>query len=207
MALTRKFLAAMGIEEDKIEEIISAHTDTVNGLKEQVDKFRADAEKLPETEERLAKANKKIADLENEDKDSPFKQQYEELQKETKKLQKEFDDYKADIDAKAVLSKKTDAYKKLLKDAGISEKRINSVLKVSSIDDLEFEEDGSLKDAESLSEKIKDEWSDFIVEKHEQGAGTPKPPEGTGGSGREDSIASRLAAEYHANLYGSSKEE
>ena len=35
MALTRKFLSALGIEEAKIDEIISAHADTVNALKEQ----------------------------------------------------------------------------------------------------------------------------------------------------------------------------
>ena len=37
MALTRKFLSALGIEEAKIDEIISAHVDTVNVLKEQRD--------------------------------------------------------------------------------------------------------------------------------------------------------------------------
>lgn len=33
MALTRKFLAAMGIEADKIDSIIDAHTETVDALK------------------------------------------------------------------------------------------------------------------------------------------------------------------------------
>ena len=30
MALTRKFLAALGIEADKIDEIINAHSETVD---------------------------------------------------------------------------------------------------------------------------------------------------------------------------------
>ena len=34
MALTRKFLKAMGIEDDKIDQIIDAHTETVTALKE-----------------------------------------------------------------------------------------------------------------------------------------------------------------------------
>ena len=33
MALTRKMLKAMGIEDDKIDQIIEAHTETVDGLK------------------------------------------------------------------------------------------------------------------------------------------------------------------------------
>ena len=35
MALTRKSLAALGIEADKVEEIINAHVETVNGLKDE----------------------------------------------------------------------------------------------------------------------------------------------------------------------------
>ena len=44
MALTRKFLSALGIEEDKVDEIIKAHTETVDALKEQRDELKADAE-------------------------------------------------------------------------------------------------------------------------------------------------------------------
>ena len=33
MALTRRALKAMGIEDEKIDEIITMHTDTVDGLK------------------------------------------------------------------------------------------------------------------------------------------------------------------------------
>ena len=43
----------MGIEADKIDEIISAHTDTVNALKEQRDTYKADAEKLPAVQKEL----------------------------------------------------------------------------------------------------------------------------------------------------------
>ena len=36
MALTRKMLKALDIEGDKADQIIEAHTDTVDGLKEQL---------------------------------------------------------------------------------------------------------------------------------------------------------------------------
>ena len=48
MALTRKMLKAMGIEDEKIDQIIEAHSETVDALKEQRDQYKADAEKLPE---------------------------------------------------------------------------------------------------------------------------------------------------------------
>ena len=53
MALTRKFLAALGIDNDKVDEIIQAHTDTVNGLMDEIEKYKADAEKLPAVEKEL----------------------------------------------------------------------------------------------------------------------------------------------------------
>ena len=53
MSLTRRALKAMGIEDEKIDEIITMHTDTVDGLKADVAKYRADAEALPEVQKQL----------------------------------------------------------------------------------------------------------------------------------------------------------
>ena len=48
MSLTRKLLKGMGLTDEQVDTIIEAHTDTVDGLKEQVKTYKADAEKLPE---------------------------------------------------------------------------------------------------------------------------------------------------------------
>ena len=45
MALTRKFLRALGIEDDKVEEIIGAHLETVNPLKDERDNLKEQADK------------------------------------------------------------------------------------------------------------------------------------------------------------------
>ena len=78
MALTRRALKAMGIEDEKIDEIITMHTDTVDGLKADVAKYKADAEALPEVQKQLEKAQ---ADLEAGKKDS-YKVKYEALKEE-----------------------------------------------------------------------------------------------------------------------------
>lgn len=46
MALTRKLLKGMGLTEEQVDTIIEAHTDTVDGLKEQIKTYKADADKL-----------------------------------------------------------------------------------------------------------------------------------------------------------------
>ena len=60
MALTRKFLKAMGIEDEKIDQIIEAHTETVSGLKDSLDKAEADAKALPDIQKELDAAKAEI---------------------------------------------------------------------------------------------------------------------------------------------------
>lgn len=177
MALTRKFLGALGIDDDKVDEIINAHTETVNGLKEEIDKYKADAEKLPAVQKELNTAKEAMA---NGDK-SPYKVKYEALVEENEKLQQQFDNFKADVDAKELLAKKTDAYRHLLKDTGVSEKRIESILKVSDIESVELDKEGKIKDVDNLKNYLEKEWADFIVKTTEQGASVSNPPQTTGG--------------------------
>ena len=58
MALTRAMLKGMGLNDEQISAIIDAHTETTNGLKEERDKYRADAEKLPSVQKELDEMKK-----------------------------------------------------------------------------------------------------------------------------------------------------
>lgn len=165
MALTRKMLKAMGIEDEKIDQIIEAHSETVDALKEQRDQYKADAEKLPEVQKQLDTANQQ---LESASKDS-WKVKYD-------ALKEDFDQYKADQTAKETKTAKENAYRELLKAAGISEKRLASVLRVSDLDGVELDDKGAIKDADKLTESIKTEWADFIPTTTTQGAQTATPP-------------------------------
>ena len=44
MALTRKMLKAMGIEDEKIEQIIEEHVESIDGLKAERDRYKSGAE-------------------------------------------------------------------------------------------------------------------------------------------------------------------
>lgn len=201
MALTRKFLQAMGIETDKIDEIIAAHTETVNALKEERDGFKADAEKLPEVQKELDKATAKVAELETEDGKDKWKVKYDALKEES-------DKYKADVEAEKSKQKKHDAYKNLLKEVGVSDKRIDAVLKVSDLDKLEFDEEGKLKGVEDLKKNIKEEWADFITQETKKGADTETPPSGAGAGGNNvPSRAAQVAQKRYELLYGKKTEE
>lgn len=164
MALTRKFLSALGIEAEKVDEIISAHAETVDGLKEQLKTAKEAADKLPEVErerDSLKKAAEKSGDI--------------------VKLQKEFDDYKAKVEEERTADKKRAVLTKIAKDAGLSEAGIAKALKYTDLNGVELDENGEAKDAKALLKSLKDEWPEYIQTTRTEGARTPNPPQNNGG--------------------------
>ncbi len=202
MALSRKFLSAMGIEGDKVDEIINAHAETVDALKEERDTAKSDAEKYKADAEKLPAIQQELESL----KDAAAKGNADPWEPKYTALKEEFDQYKADVEAKETKSKKTAAYKELLKAAGVDEKRFDAILRITDLDSCELDEKGQIKEADELTGKIKTEWADFIPQEGIRGAQTPMPPNNTGGSEKQVSRAAQLAAQYHANLYGTQKE-
>ena len=175
MALTRKFLSALGIEEAKIDEIISAHADTVNALKEQRDGYKADADKLPAVQ-------KALDDLKaSQSGEDPYKEKYE-------NQAREFDEYKKSVEAKELKRSKSTAYKQVLKELKAS--HVDSILKASQseLEKIELDENGKIKDVDKLKESIKKEWADFIVAEGQQGANTATPPANEGSKLSKDDI-------------------
>lgn len=199
MALTRKALSTMGIEDDKIDQIISMHTETVNALKEERDKYKDGAEKLETVQKELDELKEKSKE------NTGFKSEVEKLKKEKEDLQKEFDQYKNDQTAKETRAAKEKAYREILKDAGIPEKHFAKVLKYSDVDGVELDSDGKIKTAADILKNIKEEWSDHIESTGIQGAKTETPPANNGGNTDKPSRAAELARQYHENQYG--KEE
>lgn len=175
MAFTRKFLSSLGIEEDKVDTIIDAHAEVVDALKEEINKYKADAEKLPEVQRELDEAQKVS--------ENGYEEKYNELKKE-------YDDYKAEVAEKEVTAKKSKAYTDLLKKVGISDKRIDGVVKYDKdlIKGLTLEEDGSIKDVEDLEEQVKSSWGSFIVTEETRGTNPAQPPSNTGGGMSKDDI-------------------
>lgn len=167
MAITRKLLKGMNLTDEQIDTIIEAHTDIVDRLKSDLQKYKDDAEKLVSVQDELN-------GLKSEHGDN-YKEKYE-------KVKKEFDQYKADQTEKETRSAKENAVRHLMKDVGISEKRLDSILKVYDFTGVELDENGALKDADALKNGIKKDWSDFIVTQSIEGAKTANPPANNGGS-------------------------
>lgn len=175
MSLTRKFMTGMGLTEEQVNAIIEANEETITGLKAEIEKYKTASETA---EKNLNKVQKELDGLKSEAEENegknPYKVKYD-------ALKEEFKSYKDGINAKEVKTAKEEAYKSLLKEVGVAEKRIASVVKVSDIDKLELDDQGKLTNVDELKKSIKEEWADFIPVDGVQGASTATPPASGGG--------------------------
>lgn len=184
MALTRKFLRAMGIDDDKIEEIISAHLETVNPLKDERDGLKERADKADELQKQVDALTEQGSGSEN-------------LKKKYDDEHKAFEAFKAEVEAgKAAEGKKT-AYRKLLEDAGIDPKRLDAIMRVSDTSAIEIGEDGKIVDADKLTEQVKADWSDFVVSTGTMGQRVDTPPDKQTGKPEPKSLAEALHQKYN----------
>lgn len=197
MAMTRRFLAALGLEGDKVDEIINAHVETVDALKEERDKaakeaegykaeieqYKKDVDKIPALQKEVEDLKKAAEEAEKNEGKNAWKVKYDAMKEEKEKLASEFETYKKDISDKETKASKDKAYRKLLKEAGVSEKRIDAVMKVTNLEKIELDDEGQIKDAADHKKSIKEEWSDFISVKGEKGADVADPPGNNGSKG------------------------
>lgn len=200
MALTRTMLKAMDIEKENIDKIIEAHTETVEALKESRDEYKAQADKAEELNNQMDSLKESMVD----------KSEYDSLKAKFDKLKGEYEGYKTDIAEKQTKASKKDAYKALLKECNVSDKRIESIVKVADLSKIELDAEGKIKDADTLKTGIQEEWADFIETKGAKGAVTENPPANIGGKAltKEEILAIKDTSERqkamreNAELFG-----
>ena len=171
MALTRKFLAALGIDADKVDEIISAHSETVSGLKAQLEKAEAEAEKVKEVQ-------KELDDLKKDVKDKyKSKDDYD-------KLDGEFKAFKNEVAGKETAAAKEKAVRAYFESKGIKGANLEIAIKGSKDEIAAVELDGDkIKDPKVLDELVKGTYAGLVSKAQTRGAETKTPPGNGGGSG------------------------
>lgn len=173
MALTRKALKAMGLTEEQVDSIIEAHTETVDGLKEQLKTYKADAEKLPTVQKELDELKKG----DGED----WKGKYD-AEKAA------HDKTKSDYKAKETAAENERLFRAELTGIGITGKRADQIVKMTDLTTFKVK-DGAYEDAKSVQDHIRTEWSEFIPSTKTEGANVPTPPGNGGGKLNRADIA------------------
>lgn len=162
MALTRKLLKSLGLEDEKIESIIEAHGETVEGLKQKLEKAEADAAKVAELTTQLNNANEKLA-----------------KSGDAAKVQADFDAYKAEVAKEKATASKRAAADALLKDAGYAREAVRSlILKTIDLDKWEADDKGGIKDADAFKDSVKADYADLVSTTQTTGTPPANPPTG-----------------------------
>ena len=169
MALTRKLLKGMGLTDEQVDTIIEAHTDTVDGLKADIGRYKADAEKLPGIQ-------KELDDLKKEDADGGYKAKYE-------KEKKDFQDFKDGVAAKESAAAKEKAARAYFQSMGIPPERMGLVIRGAKAESDGRELVGAkLKDSKALEDLLTGEYKGLIGKSTTMGTETQTPPSTTGGA-------------------------
>lgn len=190
MALTRKFLKALGVSEEAIEEIITAHTDVTDDLKTQL-KTAQDAQK------QLGTITAERDDLKKKLNDPAQANRVAELEKQI-----------AEYQNRETTAQKRTALTALLEKIGIDKRGFARVLTATDLDTIEMDGE-KIKGADKLAESLKTEWSDLITEPGATGKPPQTPPQnpGNGGMTKEQIMAikdrdeRRVAIAQHLDLF------
>lgn len=182
MAFTRKFLSAMGVEADKIEEIMTAHIEVVEHFKSQLDETKSLSDELDtlktanaDLTKQLKDATDKITAYEKED----YKGKYESEKTEHDKL-------KADVAGKETLAKTNSAIEAVLRETKFSDEATKLILRKGNYQaETELDKDGNVKDKEALLKKVQSDFSMLYPKETVTSSTTDNPPLNGGGNAFE----------------------
>lgn len=149
MALTRKLLKGMGLTDEQVDTIIDAHTDTVDGLKADVSRYKADAEKLPSVQ-------KQLDDLKAAG-DGGYKEKYE-------KEHSDFEAYKSGVTAKESKATKEKAVRAYFESKNITGANLDLAMRGCGEEMAALELDGEkIKDTKALDALVDGTYKGLVA--------------------------------------------
>ena len=168
MALTRKMLKAMAIDDEKIDQIIEAHTETVDGLKDKLKTAEEKANKLDDVQKELDGLKANSGD--------DWKSKYE-------KEHNDFESYKKGVTEKETKAAKEKAVKAYFEGKNITGANLDIAMRGCRDEIGAIELDGDkIKDTAALDALVNGTFAGLVVTKTVQGAQTANPPANNGGS-------------------------
>ena len=171
-AKVREILSAAGVDSEHmstaVDAIIDGNVASIEALREDVAKYKADAEKLEAVQKELNELKANTGD--------DYKAKYE-------AEKKAFADYRADQTAKEEKAAKEAAVKAYFESKNITGANLAIAMRGARDEIAGIELDGtSIKDTTALDALVSGEYSGLVVTTTKQGVATATPPVNTGGS-------------------------
>ncbi len=192
MAFTRKMLKALGIDDEKIEQIMDAHTEVTESLKQERDAAKAAADELTKVKDELEQAKQSLKDADKNGKDLQSKYDTEHA---------EFEKLKNEVAAKATKEKTDKALIEWAKSKGYSEAGAKKIAKYGGYGErIKFDEDGKPTNLDELESDVAAEWGEYKGETKTETHKETNPM--TGGAAPKQSLAAKYYTEYMNRVHG-----
>ena len=150
--------------DDMENSLISLHLSVVDGLKDDIDRYKTKAEKAEQLEK----------DLDAAKKDGDYKAKYE-------KEHADFEAYKKSVDAEKTSAAKEKAAKAFFEGKGITGANLEIALRGAKDEIAAIELDGEkIKDTKALDTLVGGTFKGLIVTQTAAGVNTANPPAGNG---------------------------
>ena len=175
-------MKALGIEEDKIEEIITAHSETVAALKDEIDKAEQSAKDSAVAAQERDKLQKRVEALEKTSGDAA-------------KVQAEYDAYRQQVETDKANAGKKALIKKALEEAHANPAAIDLMLNTVKLDEVELDGE-ALKDAEAVLKPIREAHAGLFGTVEPKGTPKVDPPAGNGEPKAPATLAEALHQKY-----------
>jgi myosin heavy subunit len=170
------------LDEEQIDLIIEAHTETVDALKQERDQFKADAESLPTVTKERDKLQRDIDDLKAKTPDAA-------------EVQAKFDEYKAQVEADKAAEKKRAAVKAALLKEGANDGLVDLMLKGIDLETVDMDGD-VLKDETAVVTPVKELYPQAFGKTTTEGAPPVNPPPGGAKTGKDAFEAMTLSQRF-----------
>lgn len=168
MALTRKLLASLGLNDNQIDSVIEAHTEVTDALKKERDDYKTKADTLETVTKDRDDLKVKL-------------EQAEKASGDVAKVQAEFDAYKAQIETERTNAGKKALVRKVLEDNGANPAALDLLMNTVALDKVEMDGD-KLKDADAVLKPIKEAHAGLFGKVETHGTDPITPPGGKGGN-------------------------
>ena len=184
----------MGLTDEQVDTIIEAHTDVVDGLKDEINNNK-DAVK------KLAEVTKERDELKAQG-DDGYKEKYD-------KEHSDFEKFKAEIAAKETRESKGKAFLSILNLANIKGANADFVMDSKTaekmINELEIK-DGKVVNQEDVVKAVTEKWGNYAERKEVINAPVPNPPTNTGGTSITKEDFAKMSYKDRLKIYNENSE-
>ena len=164
--LTRKFLRALGVEDDKIDEIVTVHQDTLEEIKAERDSLKESASKLAEAQAEVTRLTTEL-------------EQVKKTNGDAEAVRQEFNAYKEQVETERRNATVDAAVLDACKKAGIQRESLQRmVAKDFDRSKVEMDANGAVTNADALVSMIQKDYPDCIATTQINGTPPTNPPAG-----------------------------